>query len=227
MPVVSNTQITLPTQVSFVATTLPGTQALRVLPDAVAPAVSDAALGPDYKGNGGYAGAAVSTATTTSSSPSLLSTLIPANFSTASASLSASAMFATQLLSQDAQGGTEFFAVYEELVAAAQVKYKPSNATMPEPASGSLFAKMLAETQAQNNVRVSAQVQQATREAVTQAAPQTLPAAKSAPLSARQKTQAQSSPVAGVRHASGAYHAASVRNKIELEAPEPVDNVTG
>ena len=224
MPIVSNTQITVPTQVSFVATAMPGTQALRVLPDAVAPTVSDAALGPDYKGNGGYTGVRATSAALPTATP-VLSTLIPVSFSTASASLSASAMFATQLLSQDTQAGTQFFAVYEELVAAAQVKYKPSNASMPEPVPGGLFAKMLAETQTQNNARVSVQVQQASKEVVAQAAPQAA-APKLAPVATKQKSH-ESPSVSAVRHASGAYQATGTRNQIELEPAEPADVVVG
>lgn len=221
MPVVSNTQITVPTQVSFVATTPPGTEPQRILPDAVAPAVSDAALGKDYKGNGGYAGAASAPAPSSLSSPNL-SSLIPAYFSTASATLSPRAMFATQLLSQDAQGGTEFFAVYEELVAAAQVKYKPSNAAMPEPAPNNLFAKMLVETQNQN-VRVAAQIQQAPKEVAAQAAVPQAPPPKATPVM-RQKSQAQIA--AAARVASHAYQTTSVRNKVELES-ESAEPVSG
>ena len=225
MPIGSNTQITVPTQVSFVATALPGTAALRVAPDAVAPSVSNAALGPDYKGNGGYVSVPANAATT-SAAPAILSTLIPANLSTASATLSASAMFATQSLSQSAQAGSEFFAVYEELVAAAQVKYKPSNATAPEPAANNLFAKMLAETQTQNNVRVSVQTQQAPKESLAQAAPQNIAPAKLPPVASKQKAS-EASVASGVRQASGAYHTTSVRNQVELETVEAVDKISG
>lgn len=221
MPVATNTQITIPTQVSFVATPLPGTQALRALPDAVSPTVSDAALGPDYKGNGGYAGMAAPAANSnTPSAP--LTVLIPASLSTANASLSAGAMLATQFLSQGPQAGGEFFAVYEELVAASQVKYKPSNATAPEPAPNNLFAKMLAETQTQNNVKIAVQIQQAPKEAVSQAA-----APLAAPVPVKQKPATQTSSVAAVRYASHSYQATSARNQAELEAPEPVDTIAG
>lgn len=222
MPIVSNTHITIPTQVSFVATPLPGTEALRVLPDAVAPTMSDAALGPDYKGNGGYvsptAPAAMPAASTT------LSTLIPTSFSTASATLSASAMVATQFLSQNSPAGDAFFAVYEELVAASQVKYKPSNATAPEPAPNNLFAKMLADTQTQNNTRVVVQAQLAPKEAATHAAPTTAPIPKLAPTVTRHKTS-EASATAHTRHAAHVYQATSVRNKTVLEDVEAVDIV--
>ncbi len=223
-PIVSNTQITIPTQVSFVATALPGTQALRVAPDAVAPSVSNAALGEDYKGNGGYV--SPSAATTTAPIASTLSTPIPANFSTASASLSASSMLATQFLSQDAHAGDAFFAVYEEMVATSQVKYKPSDAGAPQPAPNNLFAKMLAETQTQTNVRVNIQAQQAPKEAVAQAAPQNIAPPKLASVATKQKTS-EATHVSGVRHASGVYQATSVRNQVELEAPEAVDAISG
>lgn len=225
MPIVSNTQITIPTQVSFVATALPGTQALRVAPDAVAPSVSNAALGEDYKGNGGYVSPPAAAAATTPIS-STLSTPIPANLSTASASLSASSMLATQFLSQDANAGDAFFAVYEELVAASQVKYKPSDAGAPQPAPNNLFAKMLAETQTQTNVRVNVQAQQAPKEAIAQAAPQNIAPPKMAPVATKQKTS-ESALASGVRHASGVYQATSVRNQVELEAPESVDAISG
>jgi hypothetical protein len=225
VPIGSNTQITVPTQVSFVATALPGTSALRVAPDAVAPSVSNAALGPDYKGNGGYVSVPAAAATT-SAIPAILSTLIPANLSTASATLSASAMFATQSLSQGAQAGSEFFAVYEELVAASQVKYKPSNATAPEPVPNNLFAKMLAETQTQNNVRVNVQAQQAPKEALAQAVPQNVIPEKLTPVATKQKTS-EAAVASVARHASGVYQATSVRNHIELEAVEAVDTISG
>lgn len=223
MPTI-HTQITIPTQVSFVATPLPGTAALRALPDAVSPSVSNAALGPDYKGNGGYASEnAPAPSATTPAPASVLNMLIPASFSTASASLSASAMFATQLLAQDASGG-EILASYEELVAAAQVKYKPSDATLPPPAPNNLFAKMLAETQTQQRAQLHIQTQQHPKETATQAAVQApLSSAKNIPSPVKPKSSESPSTAAVAHQASHVYRATGLRNQQELEAPETVD----
>ncbi|MDX2073315.1 MAG: hypothetical protein SFX19_02990 [Alphaproteobacteria bacterium] len=207
------------------ATPLPGTSVLRTLPDVVPPSVPNAALGPDYKGNGGYVSAAA--APSAASAGSVLSLLIPANLNTSSASLSASAIFATQLLSQDAEGSSVLFEVYDELVAAAQVKYKPSNAALPEPVPNNLFAKILAEEQTQNSQRVVAQAAAVPKETAAPAALQTAAAApklSAAPL--KQKTGDTISLFAA-RLASGAYQASSTRNHAELEAAEAVDNIYG
>jgi len=230
MPIASHTQVVVPTQVSLVATPMPGTTVLRVLPDAVVPSLPDASLGPDYKGTGGYAGTASAPAPAPASPSGFLSVLIPSHFSTSSASLSASAMFATQLLSQGAQGGGEGYLIeYEALVAASQVKYKPSDATMPQPPSGGLFAKLLAETQNQNT-RISVQLQQAPKEAVAQAAPQAAALPKPSPVLVKERAgNTQAAVLSGVRYAAHAYQATSVRNEaLQREAEiEKVDEISG
>lgn len=223
MPVISNTQIPLPTQVSFIATPMPATQTLRVAPHAVSPSGFDVAITPDHKGTGGYAPAAATNTLTTSIAPATLSTLIPASFSTSTASLSANAMFATQLLSQDAQGAGELLATYEALAEASQVKYKPSNATLPEPAPNNLFARMMAETQNQN-VRIVTQAQHAPVEVAAQAMSQPVATAVKPVQATRQKTASEISP-AEARLASHAYQSAAVRNDSLREPVEAIDEV--
>ena len=124
----------------MVATSLPGaTGTVRAMPDAVAPSVSGSTIGPDGKANAVYV-APATPEPVTSSPLSPLTVPIPASFTTNAASLSADAMYTAQALSQDP-------GVYETMIADAQVKYKPSNATVPEPAANNIFAKMLAEEQ--------------------------------------------------------------------------------
>src|SRR5690606_13657141 len=99
----------------------------------------------------------------------------PASFSTASASLSVGSMLATQMLSQEGEQSS-FLSVYEELVAASQVKYKPSDATLPQPAANNLFSKLLAEEKTQASQMIFAQAPKAAAEHAAASAP--LPAAK-------------------------------------------------
>lgn len=200
-----------------------GTQALRAMPDAVAPTPSDPRVANDNKSGGGYTPIILSQAAASPSYSAPLSMLIPASFSTSSASLSASAMFATQLLSQGAQEAGEYLKVYEELAAASQVKYKPSNATMPEPAPNNLFAKMLSETKEQFSARQAAQFQHAPQESVPQLAQVALPKTP-AP---RQNTE--SSNISSYsKQVSNAYQTTTSRNHEYLEAPvEAIPDLIG
>src|SRR5687768_17418543 len=90
----------VPQPVNLVATPLPGTIAIRVAPTAVSPSVSNVAV----NNNAGGSGAVPSAGTTAEPAAQLitapLSTLIPPSFSSSSASLSASAMFAAQAMGQ-------------------------------------------------------------------------------------------------------------------------------
>ncbi len=223
MPVATITQLPPPTQVSLVATPLPGTSALRVLPDSVAPSVSVPSIGPDGKGNGVYASPPAPSTSFTPIAPPL-ATLIPSSLSTSSATLGASAIFATQLLSQDVPGAVEFLAVYEALVAASQVKYKPSNAALPEPAANNLFAKLLAEEKTQGVVRESIQ-QQVVKQPTVQAATQNIASPPPAPK-ARAETSASPS-LSNVRYASQIYQSTSSRNKHFLEDEATIEAVSG
>ena len=162
MPPINNTQVSLPTQPTLVATSLPGTNALRPAYDAVAPSVSNPSVSNNSKGTGGYAGSASAPAQT--AAVPLLSTPIPASFSTSNASLNASAMFATQALAQDSGSAETIFATYDQLVAASLVKYAPSNAALPQPEALNLFAKMLNEQKASNAPVVNVTVQQVAEE---------------------------------------------------------------
>lgn len=228
MPTAINTQIPLATQATFVDTPMPNAQATRVLPDAVPPTVNDVRITPDHKGNGGYTPAQQANAPTpTSVAPPILSMLIPASFSTSNATLSASAMFATHLLSQEGHGGgSAILAEYENLMAAAQVKYMPSNATLPTPAPDNLFAKMAAEIQ---NQKSSASIQTAApvaKEAANAPQAATNPAPKPvAPAAAKPKPAASSALPTQARHAASTYQAVILHNAEFLEAVEAVKEI--
>jgi hypothetical protein len=218
MPIASNTQTILPTQVPLTSTPMPGTSVARVLPDAVAPSVPDAKLGPDYKGNGGYVSPVISPPAN-SAAPPVLSFLIPPSLSTANATLSATAMFATQLLSQDAQAGGQFLSEYEAIVAASQVKYMPSNATQPQPAPNNLFARLLSETQVQDNARVAVQVKASPKEVAANVATALAPQAAQVARSESQPLKQR--PVTSTAYAAGSYTATSSRNHTHLESDAP------
>lgn len=222
-PLVVNTQITGPTQVPLVATTLPGTSVLRAPLDAISPMVPDPKIGPDAKGNGIYTARPAAQAVSAPSTLSPLSFLVPASFSTNSASLSVNTMFAAQSLAQEGSVANEYLPVYEELAAASQVKYKPSDATLPEPAPNNLFAKMLAEEQ---QVASSAAVM---HNAPHQEAPQAATATKApAPAPKKSSNDNEQNISASARSsAASAYSATTVRNAQWLDAPPPVEAVAG
>jgi len=217
MPLVSNTQIIIPTQATLPAVVSAPPLAASLTQQAITPAVPDPRLGPDYKGNGGYVSVAGSApAAQASSAP--LSFLIPAFMSTSSASLSVGSMLATQIASQE--GGDGYLQVYEEMVAASQVKYKPSDATMPKPAPNDLFSKMLAE----EKTHVSQMITQQPKAAVEQVASTVQqPAAKPA---ARRESSAPN--LENVRaRATSAYSSTVSRNRSELENDAQVEPLLG
>lgn len=200
---------------------MPATQTLRVSPAAVSPTGSDVGITPDHKGNGSYTPVSVNAAPATGLAPATLSVLMPQSFSTSTASLSAGAMFAAQLMAQDAGAG-ELLETYEALARASEVKYMPSNAQAPQPAPMNLFAKMMNETQNQN-IRVSQQVQQVMQETMQQAPP--VQAQVKAPASFKFKPGAAQGSASEIRHASHAYQATSARNSAVLDE-KPVEAVS-
>lgn len=135
-------------------------------------------------------------------------------------------MLATQMFSQE--GGDGYFAVYEELVAASQVKYKPSDATRPEPATSSLFSKMLAEEQGHSTLAAAQQaaprMAAATAAAAQPQMQQAAPVAKPAPASRKSEAAATES----VRSkATIAYVNTVSRNRSELEDVSQVESLVG
>jgi hypothetical protein len=227
MPQISHTQVLLPTQPTLVATSLPGTNALRPAYDAVAPSVSNPSVSNNSKGTGGYAGSA--SAPAPSPVVPLLSTPMPASFSTSSASLNASAMFATQALAQDSGSAETIFATYDQLVAASLVKYAPSNAALPQPEALNLFAKLLNEQKTSNTPMAAVAMQQATKEAAISAPSQAaLQQVVPTPKAAVPKEAPRSSSLARseITFAASAYRATSTRNQIEL-SDDKVDAISG
>lgn len=199
----------------MVATHIPNTTgAVHAPPSAVAPSVASEKIVPDAKGNGVYVAPVPATpATMQISAP--LSMLIPASFSTNAATLSASAVYAAQAMAQDPS-------VYETMLAASEVKYKPSNAAAPEPAPNNLFAKMLAEKQydSQQTIR---NIQQPPTINMPTAQVQT--SAPKTPLPAPRKSEATTHHSNSVHNvAVHAYEISSARNNT---APSEVEIVNG
>lgn len=229
-PLVSHTQLLIPTQPTLVATVIPGSNAARAPFHAVAPSVSNAAITPDHKGSGGYAGGAGQPAPQTPGQPANLSVPIPASFSTSSASLSASAVFAAQSLAQDVDSAPVLFANYEQLVEASLVKYKPSNAALPQPEVGNLYSKMLKEQKASNENIANIVVQKAVKEAPSPVPqqPAVQPNSAPAPKANSVKDSGRSSATARSEAllAASAYRATSARNQVEL-SDERVEAISG
>jgi hypothetical protein len=185
MPVINSTTIYTPPP-TLVATALPGNNTLRVNSDNVPPPVSNVAIGNNSKG-GNTAVPSATTGTQAASSPAASFMLSPFSYPTPT-SLSAGAQinFLAQLMSQDTGSATgSVLAEYESLIAMSQVKYKPSNAAMPEPEPASIFARMVQQQQQAKGVQqtLNQAVQQtaAADNAVNSLASLILPKATSAP----------------------------------------------
>lgn len=150
---------------------------------------------------------------------------MPASLSTSNATFSPGAMLATQIFSQD--GGDGYFAVYEELVAASQVKYKPSDAQRPEPATNSLFSKMLAEEQSHSTLAMAQQAPKMAAAAAAAAAAQPQPAAQVNKTSAPARKSEPAATETIRSKASFAYASTVVRNKFELEEVPQIEPLVG
>lgn len=147
IPTIANTTTPILQPPTLVATPLPNAQAARVAYDAVAPSVSNPKVGDNAKQNAATPNIAQPSTPATSAAP-LLSTPIPASFSTSSASLSASAIFATQALGQGDAQAPALLQAYAELKALSEVKYKPSNAGVPQTQPSDVFSRTLQQQQA-------------------------------------------------------------------------------
>ena len=147
LPVINSAPVITPAPV-IVATTVPGNNVLRVAPDNVAPNVSAVPVGDNTRRGGGAASPAPAStsATTTASGFSALIAFLGS--SPSSLSLNASTTFMAQLMSQDnSPYARSVMSEYEKLVALSQVKYKPSNASLPEPEPSSVFSQILKQEQ--------------------------------------------------------------------------------
>ncbi|MCE2927120.1 MAG: hypothetical protein LW823_05715 [Rickettsiales bacterium] len=146
LPAVNSAPVIVPAPV-IVATTVPGNNVLRVAPDNVAPNVSNVPVGDNTRrGSGATSSQAAPVTSTVASGFSSLVTFLDGTPS--SLSLNASTTFMAQLISQDnspyARG---VLSEYEKLVVLSQVKYKPSNASMPEPEPNNIFSQILKQEQ--------------------------------------------------------------------------------
>lgn len=168
MPLVNTTQQFIATQPSLVATALPGTIAIRPANNAVAPSVSNAQVANERTPDGSYTKVASSPATS-QTAPTFLAEPIPATFSTSSASLNASAMFATQAMAQGAEPDS-FMRVYEQLQAFSEVKYKPSNAAVPTEDPSNLFNKLAEQERGNSERPLRLNIQQQSLQAASQPA---------------------------------------------------------
>lgn len=201
---------------------------MRVPSTVVSPSVQPGTILPDRQGSSGYLPEAAIQATAPPQISAPLSMLIPSSLSTSSASLGTTTMFATQLLSQNDMGSEPLLAVYEELVAASQVKYKPSMAAEPEPVSNNLFAKMLAEENSHSTLNDI--IRQMPKEIMAQATQQVAAnaprAVASVPQPKNRISEASAPSYSGLRHASQSYASTEVRNKTYLDET-PVEAISG
>jgi hypothetical protein len=147
LPAVNSTPVIAASPV-IVATTVPGNNVLRVAPDNVAPNVSAVPVGDNAKRNSAASSQQPASLTTQNTSNGFSALIRFLDGTPSSLSLNASTMFVAQLMSQDnspyARG---VLSEYEKLVALAQVKYKPSNAALPEPEPSSIFSQALKQEQ--------------------------------------------------------------------------------
>jgi hypothetical protein len=148
LPSIATVQAQPPVQTTLVATQIPDTNTLRAPYDSIAPSVSSAQIRDNARGNGGAVVLALAEAPQAAAASSAsIPFIVPAFYST-SPGLSAGAQtnFLAQLLAQQPGGqGTlaGMMVEYEKLVVFSQVKYKPSNATLPPPQPAGLFGKMM------------------------------------------------------------------------------------
>jgi hypothetical protein len=184
MPVV-NSLTTYTTPPTLVGAALPGNNTLRVNADNVPPPVSNVGISNNTKGGNAAVPVAASTQTSTSAATSFM--LSPFIYTTpTSLSAGAQTTFFTQLMGQDGGSATgNMLAEYEAMLAMSQVKYKPSNANLPEPEPASIFGRILVEQQQAKGVQqtLNHAIQQTTAadNAVNSLASLVLPRAASAP----------------------------------------------
>lgn len=132
---------------TIVATGIPGNNTLRVPPANVSPPVSSVQISNDARGNN-PAIAALSGESAAAIAQQFSSFIANFNGTPTTLSMGAQTTFLAQLMSQDASTpARSVLSEYEKMVQLSQVKYKPSNATMPQAEPASLFGKMLQQEQ--------------------------------------------------------------------------------
>ncbi len=233
VPTISSTPAFTPAHNNLIATPLPGTNALRVPHDNVAPSVSIAQVNNNARGNGG---AAVTQAQPQQAVLPVVNSAggaLPAMLSSAPAPLSASSqttVFA-QMLGQDSPPGTTLRGImveYEKLVSFSSVKYKPSYATLPEPEPSSLFTRLLQQEKAakpapiaQEPLQTAARAGQSAQAAANANAPAPRAAAQRGSVSETPAPRAKTSggnstaPVQTPRFVASVYAAVATRSNAE------------
>lgn len=205
---------------TLVATVLPGNNTLRVNADNVPPAVSNVEINNNNRGGGAAVAAAAQAPTAAAANAPAGFSLSPFIYVTpTSLGVPAQTGFFAQLMSQDPSAQTSRVLVeYEQMVARSQVKYKPSDATRPEPEPASLFGKFL---QQERGAAATPQPQQIETAAAATPAPKPAGAARSEPSAkAELKMNVPAKTAAGV--ALHAYRAMSARNDAAAK-PEAVE----
>lgn len=142
-----------PIQTPLINTVLPGSDAVRVPYDSVAPSVSNAEIKNNTNGNGNTAtGSGANVSANAESFATFPNFINPQNLQS-----SAQSTFLTQLLAQEsASPQAQIILVqYEKLVALATVKYKPSNALKPSVEPAGVFGKLLKQQPQDNSVDVA------------------------------------------------------------------------
>ena len=221
LPVIANIPVVLPTQPTLVATPMPNAAAVRAPYDAVAPSVSNPAVGDNKQGNASVASAAQVAVSAAVSADVPLSVPIPASFSTNSASLSAGAMYATQDMAQNSDDAPVFLQAYEKMVALSEVKFKPSNAGVPEAQPADVFSRVMQQDRAAPRpapIAHAVETQVASSEVAAHSAP--------APVRTPGKPRAEAPSADVSLQTLGAYRAANSRNQsLSHEPVEAVDSV--
>jgi len=160
---------------TIVATAIPGNNTVRVPPANVSPPVSSVEINNNARGNNTQvANPAPAPAQPAYAGNGFSSFISLGGGAPGTLSLNAQTTFFTQLLAQDYSAQAKsFLSEYQSLVAIAQVKYKPSNASLPEPEPSGVFGKLLSDQQQIRSVNQSAGQQLANASVATQAATNT------------------------------------------------------
>lgn len=151
LPVSSSVTIPLPSQ-TLVATPLPDNNTLRVPVDNVAPPVSNAQINNNARGNSSEASAQAEGGSL--SVPVSQNSASPIFVPSGASSSSANSSFIAQLVSQEVPQNLQSelqgtLAAYEKLAAISYVKYKPSNAALPQAEPTGVFGRLLQQTRSE------------------------------------------------------------------------------
>lgn len=147
---------------TLVATMVPGNNTLRINADNVPPTVSNVAINNNNRNSNGAVPAQAQTASAPINSTGGFSTSPFVYTTPTSLGAGAQATFITQLMSQDASPQAQgLLRGYEQIVAYGNVKYLPSNASLPEPEPANVFGKILQQERQANTQQLATQQQAA------------------------------------------------------------------